>query len=131
MNATIQLMKKVTLSLMAGSETGIRNLTSSPASFEFIFGVASDGFCPFESMLQDMKKGDKLAISVKNADAHEFFGYIFHDLYQALGLQIMPETALLEIEVASVNDATDREVVQAVAKALSHGGCGGSCGCGC
>jgi hypothetical protein len=40
-------------------------------------------------------------------------------------------TINLEIEVAAVTDADDREVVQSLAKISALGGCGGSCGCGC
>lgn len=131
MNAPIQPLKKVTLSLMAGSEPGKLNLTASPISFEFIHGVASDGLCPFETALQDKRKGDKLVFSVRTADAHEYFGHIYHALRQKLGLQIMPEAIRMEVDIIAVSNADHREVVQSVAKALSHGGCGGSCGCGC
>jgi hypothetical protein len=129
--ASIQPLKKVILSLMAGSDPGKFNLTASPVFFEFIHGVSSDGLCPFEAALHDKREGDNLIVSVRAADAHEFFGHIYHALRQKLGLQIMPETIFLEIEITAVSDADDREVVQSVAKALAHGGCGGSCGCGC
>jgi hypothetical protein len=128
---TIQPLKKVTLSLMAGSKPEKYNLTGSPVVLEFIYGVASDGLCPFESALHDKHQGDRLVLNVPTADAYEFFGHIFQSLCQALGLLIMPETIHLHIEVAAVVDADNREVVQSLAKALAHGSCGGSCGCGC
>jgi hypothetical protein len=130
-NPPIQPLKKVILSLVANSEPGKLNLTASPESFEFVHGVASDGLCPFETALQDKRKGDKLVVSVRTADAHEYFAHIYHGLRQKLGLRIMPETICLEIEITAVSNADDREVVQSVAKALAHGGCGGTCGCGC
>ncbi len=127
----IQPLKKVTLSLMAGSTPEKYNLTGSPLALEFIYGVASDGLCPFESVLGDKHEGDTLTLSVSAADTHEFFGHIFQSLHQVLGLQIMPATIHLKIEVTAVVDADSREVVQSLAKALAHGSCGGSCGCGC
>lgn len=130
-NATIQLLKKVTLSLKIGCEPGKFSLTDAPISFDFIYGVASDGLSPFESALSDKHAGDTLIVSVKQADAHQFFGHIFHTLSKSLGMKIMPETICLEIEVAAVTEPDDREVVQSLASALKHGGCGGSCGCGC
>jgi hypothetical protein len=129
--ATIQLLKKVVLSLMAGSKSEKFNFTGSPVVLEFIYGVASDGLCPFESALNDKQEGDKLILNVPAADAYEFFGHIFQSLRQVLGLQIMPEMIYLKIEVTAVIDADNREVVQSLAKALVHGSCVGSCGCGC
>ena len=128
---TIQPLKKVTLSLMAGSKPEKYTLTGSPAALEFIYGVASDGLCPFETALGDKHEGDKLVLKVPAADAPDFFGHIFQSLRQALGLLIIPETIHLNIEVTAVVDADNREVVQSLAKALAHGSCGGSCGCGC
>jgi hypothetical protein len=132
LTATIKALKKVTLSLnaaSAGCESGKVNLTSAPVSFEFIYGLASDGLCPFESTLQDKRAGESLTLTVPTAEAHEFFGHLFLPLRQALGLQIMPQTIALKVEITAVIDAGSREVVQALAK--SGSGCGGSCGCGC
>ncbi len=131
MQATVQPLKKVALSLLAGDEPGIFNLRGSPVALEFIYGVASDGLCPLEAALKDTHAGDTLSIRVRTAEAHEFFGHIYPSLRHALGLQIMPETICLKIEVTAVIEADDREVVRSVARALAHGGCGGSCGCGC
>lgn len=131
LKTSIQPLKKVSLSLMAGNKPGVFTLTRSPAILEFIYGVASDGLCPFESALNDRQEGDILTLGLPIADAPEFFGHIIQPLYEALGLQIMPETLCLKIEVISVVDADNREVVRSLAKALAHGNCGGSCGCGC
>jgi hypothetical protein len=123
LTATIQVLKKVTLSLIVES-TG-----SAPVPIEFIYGVASDGLCPFENALHDKREGESLTLTVPTIEAHDFFGHLFLPLRQALGLQIMPQTVTLKVEVTAVNDADNREVVQSLAKASS--GCGGSCGCGC
>ena len=131
MKASIQLLKKVTLSLRAGSKPEKFDLTTSPVALEFIYGVASDGLCPFESALHEKHQGDSLVLHVPTADAHEFFGHLFQSLRQVLGLQILPGIICLTIEVTDVADADNREVVQSLAKALAHGSCGGSCGCGC
>jgi hypothetical protein len=131
MNARIQLLKKVTISLKAGREPEKFDLTASPITLEFIYGVASDGLCPFESALNDKKVGDKLVLSVPTADAHEFFGHIFQYLHHVFGVHILPGSISFAIEITAVSDADNREVVQALAKALAHGSCGGSCGCGC
>ena len=129
--ATIQPLKKVTLSLMTGGSAGKCSRPDTAADLEFIYGVASDGLCPFESALADKCRGDTLALSIPVARAHEFFGHIFQPLCQALGLRTQPETISLNIEITAVSDADNREVVQSLAKSLAHGSCGGSCGCGC
>jgi hypothetical protein len=132
LTATIKVLKKVTLSLSAASavgESGNGKLTGSPVSFEFIYGLASDGLCPFESALQDKRAGESLTLTVPTAETQEFFGHLFLPLRQALDLQIMPQTLALKVEITAVIDAGNREVVQALAK--SGSGCGGSCDCGC
>ncbi len=134
MTAAIQVLKRVTLSLILGSAGSGRekyNLSDSSVPFEFIYGVASVGLCPFENELHDKQVGESLTCTVSSTEAHEFFGHLFLPLQQALSLQNIPEVITLKIEVIAVQDAENREIVQSLAKALAHGGCGGSCGCGC
>ncbi len=123
MTATIQALKKITLSII---DEGAKN---TPVSFSFIYGIAGSGLCPFELVLQDKEEGARVSCTVTDSEAHDFFGHLFVPLHQALGIQIIPKTLHLKVEIASVNDADNREVVQSIAKASS--GCGGSCGCGC
>jgi hypothetical protein len=61
----------------------------------------------------------------------EFFGHLFGPLRQVFSLQTLPETMWLQVEVTSVADADNREVVKALATAAGHAGCGGGCDCGC
>lgn len=131
MTVTIQPLKKVTLSIAAGSASGTTNLTTDPVSLEFIHGIASGGISRFESALHGKKEGESLSVSVAVAKAHEFFGPFHHSLFQGIGLQIMPAKLFLEFTVMKVIDADNREVVQSLAKGLSGGCGGGSCDCGC
>lgn len=125
LTATIQHLKKVTLALKASHDS------SEPAIFVFIYGIASTGLCPFESALYDKGVGESLDFTISASEGHDFFGHLFLPLRQALGLQIMPEKIILKVEVITVADADNREVVQSLAKAQSGCGHGGSCGCGC
>jgi hypothetical protein len=125
-------LKKVTLSRITGrtvSDPGPVDLTGSPVFFEFIYGLASAGLCPFECALHDKGVGESLSFNVSNAEAQDFFGHLFSPLRQALGLHIMPHKIALKVEVTAVVDADNREVVQSLAKVSS--GCRGSCDCGC
>ena len=102
---------------------------SEPVSLAFIYGIATQGLCPFELALQGKVAGETLSFAVAESELHDFFGHLFFPLCQALGLQNMPKTLSLQVAISAVNDADNREVVQSLAKASS--GCGGSCGCGC
>lgn len=127
---TVQPLKKVKLSLLAGSDAETFNLTSSPVDFEFIYGATSDGLCPFENDLAGKKEGERLNMAVSTAEAQNYFGNFYHKLYHVLGLQIMPAKLFWQMEISAVTTPDNREVVQALAKSL--GGCGGgSCDCGC
>jgi hypothetical protein len=130
LTARIENLKKVTLLLNAGGARGNSDETGSPVTFAFIYGVASEGLCPFESALYEKAVGESLDIAVSAAEAQEFFGHLLLPIRQELDLPIMPHTLELQVEVTAVNDADNREIVQSLAKAGS--GCGGgSCGCGC
>ncbi len=134
MTATIEPLKKITLSLLAGSSgsaSATYNLTGSPVNFQFIYGVASDGLCPFEAALHDKAIGESMTFAVSSGEGHAFFGHLCLPLYRALGIQIIPEALTLLAEVTAVSEAENQEIVQSLAKALASGGCGGSCGCGC
>lgn len=123
MTVTVKPMKKVRLRVSKSA--------GDPVHIEFIFGVASDGLTPFESALSGAKQGDCFPIAVPSAGAWDYFGHCLPDFRQTIGLAIMPSMINLHIEVAEVTDPENREVVQSLAKTISHGGCGGSCGCGC
>lgn len=123
----IEPLKKVTLSLVASTAPGLGEPTPRPLTF--VYGVASSGFCPFESALYGRMPGEEIDICVQTTEAGDYFGHIFHSLREALDLAIMPAVLCLTVRIVTVEDAADREVVQAVAKALASCGCGGSCGC--
>jgi hypothetical protein len=131
LRSSIEYLKKVGLAVLAGSESGKYSLTPSPVSFEFLYGIGGDGLTPFEAALGAKQQGDTLTLTVAADDAAQFFGHFLPPLRQSLGLHLLPATICLHLRVTAVTDAENREVVQALAKVAGHGGCGGSCGCGC
>jgi hypothetical protein len=107
-------------------------LPASPVDFSFLYGIGSDGLCPFELALSEKCQGDTLRLMVGAAESREFFGHLLIPLRQAFNLRAMPESMWLQIEVTGVTDADNREVVKALAENIGHGGgCGGTCDCGC
>lgn len=124
MSVTIRNLKKVILSVKTD-----RQVEEVP--FEFIYGVGSEGLCPFEILLADKAEGDTLQVEISGAKATETFAHLFTPLRFALDLREVPVSFSLDLKVAEVADTNNREVVQAIAKATHYSGCGGSCGCGC
>jgi hypothetical protein len=128
---TIQLLKKITLAILAGSEPGKYSLTATPVVFEFIYGIGAEGLEPFEVVLADKCVGEHVALTLAADEVSQFFGRFLGQIRQLLGLYLLPPALSLQISVTAVVDADNREVVQALAKSTGHGGCGGSCDCGC
>ena len=103
MGTTVQLLKKITLSLSAGIGPGKSDTSGSPLSFAFIYGVASDGLCPFENALHDKGEGERLVVRVKAADAE-----IAKKLdAAAAALAAARSNALTEIEGVAADAARD------------------------
>jgi hypothetical protein len=131
MASTIQHLKKVKLTILAGSEPEGHSLTPCPVVFEFLYGIGAEGLEPFEMELSDKCSGDSLALMVTAGDVSAFFGRFWRPIRQLLGLHFLPSTLCLHLTVTSVTDAENREMVHALARSAGHGGCGGSCDCGC
>ena len=117
-------MKKITLSLEAGSSSDSMDLSGRPFSFQFIYGVGAQGICLFEKAHFEKQSGDRVLLQVEPHRIDEVFGH----LKQAL-LHFLPGTRPLYLRstVMSITTADNREVV----KAIAQGGGSGSCGCGC
>ena len=122
MNPTVDHLKKVRLEVRFDGRT---------VPFDFIFGVASDGMCPFEYKLLHKTVGHRLHLIVPQTDAPGFFAHLYLPLRAALSCFGTRETYDLAIAIAAVTDPDQREVVRALAQATENEGCGGNCGCGC
>ena len=122
MSDTIDHLKKVRLEIQLAKRT---------VPFDFIFGIASDGMCPFEFELLHKTVGDRLHLNVPQTEAPRIFAHLYLPLCIALSLSEMPKTLDLDIAVSAVSDAEPREVVRAMAQTAEAAGCGGNCGCGC
>jgi len=131
LKTTIQQLKKVRLAILAGSEPGKHSLTATPVNFEFIYGIGAEGLEPFEVVLGDKWVGEHVVLTVTADEGPLFFGRFLGSIRQVLGLHLLPPTLFLSMTVMAVVDPDNREVVQALARSTGHGGCGGSCDCGC
>jgi len=120
---TIGPLKKVRLLLEAGPGPEKPDVTTGAIAFEFIFGMGSQGLCPFEFQLADKKEGDGLSLHVRGED--------LGDLFQHLPLPSLPiresaDAFYLKVTIVKVSEADPKEVIKALAEA---GSCGDHC-CG-
>jgi hypothetical protein len=122
MPSAVDHLKKVSLEVRYNGRT---------VPFDFIFGIASDGMCPFEYELLHKAVGDRLHLTVPQAEAPRTFAHLLLPLHKALSLFKPPETYAFAIVISSVTDADPREIVRAMAHTTESDGCGGDCGCGC
>lgn len=128
----IDNLKKVTLSIKAaGIVPKPQTVPLHPASFEFIYGVASSGLCLLESALFQKKINDAIELDINRTNAHEMCGHLLAPLLKEMGMNTLPDSFTLKIVVVDIGMAENREVVQAISQSLSHSGCGGNCDCGC
>ncbi len=122
----VEPLKKVTLSIEAGTTPDAMDLTSTPQSLEFIFGVGSDGLTPFEYAFADKSAGDDVSLRLKPDEICSLPGNAFTPFFQTPpgggGLYV-------KATVLRVRPAENREVIQAMAGSTGCGcGCDGSCG---
>jgi hypothetical protein len=128
---SIQNLSKVAVTLRAGKDRDTLDLTPTPVPFDFIYGVGKEGFCAFESALYGKLVGEKSTMTITASEAGETFGHMRMQICSSLGIAKITDPFFLETTITGVSQADNRELVQAIAKAASQGGCGGNCDCGC
>ena len=124
----VDYFKKVTLALEAGSDPEHMNLTNGPFQHTFVFGVAADGITLFEKALFARAIGDQQTFDIKGENACEILGYLRTPLMDQLPV---PPPFFLKARIVDIDQAENREVVQAMAAAINDCGDSGDCGCGC
>ena len=125
----VDMLKKISLTYTAGTESDSRDLVRTPQKLEFVFGVGSEGLTGFEYALAGKAAGEAGQVEVGSGMFGEFFGHLLaaHEVFPAAGIQ--PGRFFLQYEIDGISDTTPREIVKSMAGAV--GGCEGGCGCGC
>ena len=121
-------LKKIKLSLRAGTSHEAMDLTPEHPEFSFIFGLAPEGMTPFEYELVEKAEGDDVLIHLKKNNLNRLFEHLnppIQDLFDGR------EDVYLKVKILAVSTADNREVVKAMAAMTAHGGGGCDCGCGC
>jgi hypothetical protein len=123
----VENLKKVKLSMQAGTSTERMDLTPTALEYEFIFGIGPAGMCPFEYQLVNKNEGDIVLLHIKEEEIHPFKGHLklpFLDLLDE------NNSIYVKAKIVKIEQPDSKEVVKALAESTSHAGdC--DCGCGC
>jgi hypothetical protein len=124
----VEHLKKITLSIQAGTSQDTMDLTPKYLELEFIFGLGPEGMTPFEYELADRSEGESTLLHLKKKDLCTFFEHLNPPLTDLFDAQ---DDVYLKVNIDAVRPAENREVVKAIADMAAHGGAGCDCGCGC
>jgi hypothetical protein len=116
-------LKKVTLSMDAGTTPESMDLTPQPSLFEFIYGLVAKGLTPMEFHLAEKTVGDEIVLQIDGKQIPQVFEHLI-----PLPIKI-PEDGdglYLRLRVMEITPADQREVIKALAEIAN---CGDDC-CG-
>ena len=124
----VKNLKKITLSIQAGTSQDTLDLTLKYPEIEFIFGLGPEGMTPFEYELVDRAEGESVLLHLKKEDFYRFFEHLNPPLTDLFDDRA---DVYLKVNIDAVAPAENREIVKAMAALAAHGGAGCDCGCGC
>ena len=113
-------LKKVTLSMEAGTTPESMDLISEPSPFEFIYGLGANGLTPIEFHLADKTVGDEVQLHIDGKQIPQTFQHLIPPPIKN------PEDAdgiYLRFQVLEIIPADQREVVKALAEISNCGDC--------
>jgi len=121
---TVDNLKKITLSIEAGTSASKMDITARPQSMTFVYGLGTTGLTPFEYGLADKSTGDVVHVNIRPGERARTFGHL-----QPLFETELDETAEvhLRVHIDNIIPAEGREIISAMAAAAE---CGCDCGCG-
>ena len=123
----VENLKKITLSIQAGTTQDTMDLTPKHPEIEFIFGLGPEGMTPFEYELADRTEGQSVLLHLKKEGLDSFFERLNPPLMDLFDSR---DNVYLKVNINAVTPAENREVVKAMADMAAHGGAGCDCGCG-
>ena len=118
-------LKKITIHFQPDHSDGRFDTPDISATMTFIFGIGAGGLTDFEYALIDKQVGDEVSIAFQRDQVTAYFEHL-----AATVRDVLPERRdyRLNITIADVQAADNREVIQAMAKLAA---CESECGCGC
>jgi hypothetical protein len=109
----IDLLKKITLCVEAGTDPDSMDLSPQSAQIEFIYGLGVSGLTPFESQLADRTVGEEIQFLINREEIPQVFQHL---LLLPLNLPDDLDSFHLRLKVMKVTPADQREVIKALAE---------------
>lgn len=121
----VDLLKKITLNIAAGTTPLATDAISQPLAYTFIFGLGTTGLTPFEYTLADKSLDDEVLVQVAAGDRQRMFQHL-----RPPGFEVPAEAdpIYLKIRIVDIQPTSSREIIGAMAQMAE---CGGDCDCGC
>ena len=112
----IDPLKKVTLSIEAGTTPDSMDLTPKSYQFEFIYGLGISGLTHFEMQLADRTVGEQIHLRISREEIPQVFQHL---VLFPLTLPEHLDSVYLTIRITEVIPADQREVIKALAEMAS------------
>jgi hypothetical protein len=109
----IEVLKKITLSVEAGTAPDATDLTPQSSQFEFIYGLGISGLTPFEIQLADKTVGEEIHLHISREEIPQVFQHLH--LFP-LNLPEHLDAIYLKLKITKVIQADQREVIKALAE---------------
>ena len=127
----VENLKKITLTIQAGTTPDEMDLSPESPRFEFIFALGLDGMSPFEYELLDKTLGEEVSLHIQKQAFYTFFEHLNPPIWDLFDGR---DDVYLTAKIAAIAAADSREIVKALAEMTAHSesgcDCGGGCGCG-
>lgn len=120
----IETLKKVTVACKAGTSPGGEDLLSGDETFDFVYGLGTEGLTPFEFRLGGKTAGDTVDFTVSAKDICKTFQHL---TIPGLNHAGMNDDVHFTFYIEKVDETESREVIKAMAELSACGG--GSCEC--
>ena len=108
----IDHLKKITLSVEAGTAPDSLDLSLQSPEIEFIYGLGVSGPTPFELQLADRTVGEEIQFPINREEIPQVFQHLLH---LPLNLPDDLDSFHLRFRVLKVIPADQREVIKALA----------------
>jgi hypothetical protein len=109
----IEVLKKIALSVEAGTTSGLMDLTPQSLEFEFIYGLGTSGLTPFEILLADKTVGEEIQLHLRREEIPQVFQHL---PFFPLNLSEGADSFYFRFIVKGVLQADQREVIKALAE---------------
>ena len=109
----IDNLKKITLSVEAGTAPDSMDLTPQSSQFEFIYGLGISGLTPFEIHLADKTVGEEVRLHINREEIQQVFQHL---ILFPLNLPEHLGDFYLKLKIIKVSRAEQREVIKALAE---------------